>query len=175
MNRQKKINNKLLEKRAKAVVFAVYCATEQFLKSITGKTKGLEGIKELERINEKEKDLITSLTSVCFLIQAQKFFCENIIEDEKVALKFEQAIYDCFEETVGVNPKPYIKDIREYIKKQGPRGELMYLGSKICKELRGPDAILMYEINLKFFGILKFGFFESLKKAWEIADKLIKE
>jgi len=167
MKRKREIDNELLERRAKAVVAIIYYATEQFLKDITGKTKGLKGIQELKKIDEKEKDLIAFLTAVSFLLQAQKFFWENIIKDKKAAIKFEKAIYNCFEEAAGVNPKPYIKEIGEYIKKQGREGEIMYLGSKICRELRKPDAFLMLELNTIFSAILRHGFFESLKRVWE--------
>jgi hypothetical protein len=105
---------------------------------------------------------------VSFLFQAQKFFWERVITDEETGREFEKYVYEIFEQLTEVNPRPYILDIGEYVKRQGKEGELMYLGSKICRELHKEGAILMFEINLRFSSLLTHGYFESLKNAWEI-------
>lgn len=149
------------------VVYAIYLASQQFDKTVNGKVKGIKPLKELINIEEKKKGSVAFLVMVSFLFQAQKYFWEKVISDEDDARLFEKYLYEIFEQLTEINPKPYIVDIGEYIKKQGREGEIMYLGSKICKELGKQDAILMFEINSIFSGLLMHGYFESLKNAWE--------
>jgi len=167
-NKGKGINSKVLEKKAVNVIGVILYATELFFKHTAGKTKGVEEIKELKKIGAKKEYYIAFLVSISFLFQAQKTFWENVIKNEKEALRFEQTLYDLFEKSAGADPRPFINDIVKYVKKQGKRGEVMYLGSKICKELGKPDVILMFKINAVFTSILRHGFFESLKRAWKI-------
>ena len=166
-----KIDNDKLRQKAKMVVYAIYLATQQFEKTIDGKVRGVKPIKELANISKEEKGLVSYLVMVNFLFQAQKFFWERVITNEETAREFEKYLYEAFEQLTEVDPKPYIQEIGAYIERQGNKGQLMYLGSKICKELQKEDAILMLKINTIYSSLLKYGFFESLKNAWEMEPK----
>lgn len=161
-----KLDNGQLKQKAKMVVYAIYLATQQFDKTINGKIKGVKPLKALVNISEDKKGIVTFLVMVSFLFHAQKYFWEKIISDEDDASNFEKYLYETFEQLTEVNPKPYIMDIGEYIKKQGREGEVMYLGNKVCKELNRQDAFLMLEINTIFSSLLNHGYFESLENAW---------
>ena len=156
----------LLEEKAKAVLSVIFYATDQFLEQIAKGTKKTNKIVGLEKINNKDKEQIKLIAAICFLFEAQKFFWENLIKDNDTALNFESLIFRQFEKVTGINPFPYFLDIGEYIKKQGPEGEVMYLGSKICREIGRSDIILSFSLNTVFFSIVIHGFLESLKKAW---------
>lgn len=156
-----------LQKRSYNVVYSIYGASQEFLKSYTGKIKGIKPIKELSELSDEKKEVIQYLAMVSFLFNAQRIFLKSWIKDEQTARKFEDYVYKFFEKVTGFDPKPNIIEIDEYIKKQGNAGEVMFLGSRICKLLNIPDAILMFEVNMKFTGILTYGFPESLKNAWE--------
>lgn len=160
------MDSDLLEEKAKAVLSVVFCATDQFLKQIAKGTKETNKIEELEKIYNKDKDLIKLIASICFLFEAQKFFWENLIEDNNTAREFESLVFRLYEEMTGTSPKPYFKDMADYIQRQGARGEVMYLGSKICREIGRPDFILSFSLNAVLNSILTHGFFETLKKAW---------
>jgi len=166
-----KITDNKLNQKAKMVVYAIHLATQQFNKTVYGEIKGVKPINELSEASEKDKGVVTYLTMVSFLFQAQKYFWERVITDKEIAKKFENLIYEIFIQLTEVDPKPYILDIGDYIERQGKEGELMYLGSKICKELKNEGAILMMEINTVFSSLLIHGYFESLKNAWEYVPK----
>jgi len=170
MINQKSENTELLEKRAKMTVAIIFYASQEFMKHVLRKTKEakkMKGLEELKDIDKQNIDLIYFYALISFLFHAQKYFWEKVIKNKKTALKFEQAVYDLFEKSAGLDPKPHIKDIGEYIKKQGREGEIMYLGSKICGELNKESFFLMSDINAIYCAILNHGFSESLKKAWE--------
>lgn len=80
-----------------------------------------------------------------------------------------------FEKTAGVNPGPFIKDLVDYVQKGDPSREVQYIGSKICRELKREDAILMMEIVAIYSTFLLHVFFESMKKAWELPNKTLEE
>lgn len=159
-----------LQQRAKKVVGVVVMSTSIFLKQLmSDEITKTEPLSDLKKLSQNDFKIITSLVYVYFLFEAQRFFWEKIITEKDLALRFEKKVFDCFEENVGYNPKEYIVDIGEYIKKQGSsESEVRYLGSKICRELGKESAFLMVTINTIASSILTNGFFESLRNAWKL-------
>jgi len=158
-----------LRLKAAGVNFAIFTISDEITKTLQKEVKDLNNLKQ-EEISE-----IFFVVSYIALFQAQKFFWENFIQDENNARVFETNLFAMFEKTSGVNPKPHIKDLTEYVKQGEPSREIQYIGSKICRLLGKEDAFLMLEISTVFVSYLEHGFYESMKRAWELPDETLKE
>jgi len=80
-----------------------------------------------------------------------------------------------FANTSGVDPKSHIKDLVDYVQQGEPSREIQYIGSKLCRILEKEDAFLMLEISTVFVSFLKHGFYESMKRAWELPEATLRE
>lgn len=168
-----KIDENILIERAKMVVYVISVYSRHFEDTLYGKVKGVKPIKEVIDTNDEEKGKILYLTMISFLFQAQKFFWERVVDNEEESREFEKHIFEVFTKITERDPKPYITDIGEYIKTRDETAQMMYLGSRICELLNKKDAILMTEINITFASLLKYGFFDSLKRVWK--DEFVAE
>ena len=158
-----------LRLKAAGVNFAIFTISNEINKSLQ------KEVKELNKLEQEEINHIFFVVSYVALFQAQKFFWENFIRDEENARIFESHLFRMFEKTSGVDPKSHIQDLVEYVQKGEPSREVQYIGSKICKILGKEDAFLMLEISTVFASFLKHGFFESMKRAWELPNETLKE
>ena len=158
-----------LRLKAAGVNFAIFTISNEITKNLQKEVKNLNKLKQ-EEINN-----VFFVVSYVSLFQAQKFFWENFIQDEENARVFETHLFRMFEKTSGVNPKPHIQDLVEYVQQGEPSREVQYIGSKICRMLEKEDAFLMLEISTVFASFLTHGFYESMKRAWELPNNTLKE
>ena len=164
-----KLTDEELRLKAAGVNFAIFTISDDLNKTLQKEVKDLKDLKQ-EDINK-----VFFVVSYVLLFEAQKFFWENFIQDGENAKKFESHLFRLFEKTSGINPKSHIKDFVDYVQKIGPSGEIQYIGSKICKLLEKRDAFLNLEISTVFASYLKHGFYESMKKAWELPNDTLKD
>lgn len=164
-----KLTENELRLKAAGVNFAIFTISSEITKTLQ------KEVKELKKLKQKEINQIFFVVSYVALFQAQKFFWENFIQDEGNARIFEGHLFRMFEKTSGVNPKPHIQDLVEYVQQGEPSREIQYIGSKICRLLEKESAFLMLEISTVFTSFLKHGFFESIKRAWELPNETLKE
>lgn len=161
-----KVNLKL---KAVGVNFAIFTISDVITKRLQ------KDVMELNNLSQENINRMFFTVSYVSLFNAQRFFWENFIQDENNALIFEKYLFQMFENTMGVDPKPFIKDLVDYVGKDGHSREVQYIGSKLCKVLNKEDALLMFQISSVFSLSLIHGFFESMKKAWELPDKTLEE
>ena len=164
-----KLTSDELRLKTAGVNFAIFTVSDEITKTLQKEIKDLADLKQ-EEINK-----IFFVVSYVTLFQAQKFFWENFIQDEGNARTFESYLFRLFEKTSGVNPKPHIQDLVEYVRQGEPSREIQYIGSKICRLLGKESAFLMLEIVTVFVSYLKHGFYESMKRAWGFPDETLKE
>jgi len=164
-----KLTSEDLRMKAAGVNFAIFTISDDMTKTIRKEVKDLSNLQQ-EKINK-----VFFVDSYVVLFEAQKFFLEHFIRDEESAKIFEAHLFRLFEKSSGVNPKSHIKDFVDYVQKIGPSGEIQYIGSKICRLLDKRDAFLNLEISIVFASYLKHGFYESMKRAWELPNETLKE
>lgn len=155
--------------KAAGVNFAIFTISNEIIKSLQKKIIILNNLKQ-EEINH-----VFFVVSYVLLFQAQKFFWENFIRDEERARIFESHLFRMFEKTSGVNPKPHIQDLVKYVQQGESSREVQYIGSKICRILKKEDAFLMLEVSTAFASFLTHGFYESMRRAWELPNETLKE
>lgn len=162
-------DNRSLDEKAKLIIEIVIRSANLFINHLDSvKKQNLEQYEDLNKLGDGELRLIKFFTLIDFLFQTQKYFWEKLIKDEQLARQFEEKIFIAFKAKEEIDPKPYIKEIGEYIVEQGREGEVKYLGFKICRELKKENVFLMLLLNTVFNSILvSGGFFESLKLVWE--------
>lgn len=163
-----KLTEDELRLKAAGVNFAIFTISSEITKTLQ------KEVKELKKLKQEETNQIFFVVSYISLFQAQKFFWENFIQDEGNARIFESHLFRMFEKTAGVDPKPHIKDLVEYVQQGEPSREVQYIGSKICRLLEKESAILMLEISTVFASFLTHGFYESMKRAWELPNETLK-
>ena len=168
-NKPAKLTDEELRLKAAGVNFAIFTISNVINKSLQ------KEVKELNKLKQEEINQIFFVVSYVALFQAQKFFWENFIRDEGNAKIFESHLFRMFEKTSSVNPKPHIQDLVEYVQKGEPSREVQYIGGKICRILGKEDAFLMLEISTVFASFLQHGFFESMKRSWELPNETLKE
>lgn len=163
------LTDEQLRMKAAGANFAIFTISDDIRKTMQ------EQVRELQNLKQEDINRIFFIISYNVLFQAQKFYWENFIPDESNARSFEKHLFRLFKKTFGVDPMPHIKDLVDYVE-SGDRGrELQYIGSKICKTLDKEDAFLMFNISAVFIAYLKHGFYESMKRAWEIPDSVLKD
>src|SRR3990167_7215202 len=123
------LTNEDLRLKAAGINFAVFTISDEITKTLQKQVKDLGNLKQ-DEINK-----VFFVVSYVSLFQAQKFFWENFIQDEENARVFETHLFRMFEKTSGVNPKPHIQDLVEYVQQGEPSREVQYIGSKICRLL----------------------------------------
>lgn len=158
-----------LRLKATGVNFAIFTISNEITKTLQKEVQSLNNLKQ------EETKHIFFVVSYVALFQAQKFFWENFIRDEKNARIFESHLFRMFEITSGVDPKPHIQDLVKYVQRGESSREVQYIGSKICRILGKESAILMLEISTVFTTFLMHGFYESMKRAWELPNETLKE
>jgi hypothetical protein len=163
------LTNDELRLKAAGVNFAIFTVSDLISKELQ------KNVKEMNSLKQEDINKVFFVVSYVSLFEAQKFFWENFIQDEKSANTFEAHLFRMFAKTSGVDPKPHIKDFVDYVKQIGPSGEIQYIGSKICKLLEKRDAFLNLEISTVFASFLTHGFLDSMKKAWELPNDTLKE
>ena len=140
------------------------------------KEKISEHIKiDIDNLPKEKRIKIVFIVAYTLLYNAQRFFWENIIQNEKCGLKFESFLYKEFAKTSQTDPTPYINDYLKYIKKIGDSGEVQYIGSKICKEISIKDAFLMLDIVNVYSSFLINDFYQELNKLWNMSDQEIEK
>lgn len=164
-----KITEDELRMKAAGVNFAIFTISDEITKNLQ------KEVKDLSKLKQEEINNVFFVVSYVSLFQAQKFFWENYIQDEDNARIFESHLFRMFEKTSGVDPKPHIKDLVEYVQQGEPSREVQYIGSKICRMLEKESAFLMLEISTVFASFMTHGFFESMKRAWELPNETLKE
>lgn len=164
-----KLTDDELRLKAAGVNFAIFAISDEITKNLQ------KEVKDLNKLKQEEINSVFFVVSYVALFQAQKFFWENFIQDEENARIFESHLFRMFEKTSGVNPRPYIKELIEYVQKGEPSREVQYIGSKICRILEKEDAFLMLEISTIFASFLAHGFYESMKRTWELPNETLKE
>ena len=164
-----RLTNDELRLKAAGVNFAIFTISDEITKTLQ------KEVKDLNKLNQEEINKVFFVVSYIALFQAQKFFWENFIQDEENARVFETHLFRMFEKTSGVNPKSHIQDLVGYVQQGEPSREVQYIGSKICRMLEKEDAFLMLEISTVFASFLKHGFYESMKRAWELPNSTLKE
>lgn len=132
------LSDEQLNLRAAGVTFAIFTTSDMITQNILTK------IDELKNLDDKDKDKVYFIVSYVTLFNTQRLFWENIIKDKRNAVRFEYYLYELFEKTWKFDPKPYIKDLGEYVQGGEPSKEVQYIGSKICRELNKKDAFLMF-------------------------------
>ena len=150
-----------LKLKATRVSFAIFTLSSHITESLQ------QQVEELKNLTKEEIDNIFFIVSYILLAETQKFFWENIIQDEKNGTVFENYLYQMYEKESGVNPRPFIKDMVDYIKKQGKGGEVQYIGSKICREIGKIDAFLNVKISGIFSSFMVYDFYEPMKRIWD--------
>ena len=158
-----------LRLKAAGVNFAIFTISNEIVKTLQ------KEVKDLNKLKQEEINHIFFVVSYVALFQAQKFFWENFIRDEGNVRIFESHLFRMFEKTSGVDPKAHIQDLVQYVQQGEPSREIQYIGSRICKILGKEDAFLMLEISTVFASFLKHGFYESMKRAWELPNETLKE
>ncbi|PKK82987.1 MAG: hypothetical protein CVT49_11015 [candidate division Zixibacteria bacterium HGW-Zixibacteria-1] len=167
--RPAKLTNDELRLKAAGVNFAIFTISDEITKNLQ------KEVKDLNKLGQEEINNVFFVVSYVSLFQAQKFFWENFIKDESDARIFESHLFYMFEKTSGVNPKPNIQDLVEYVQQGEPSREVQYIGSKICRILEKEDTFLMCEISTMFAFFLTHGFYESMKRAWELPNETLIE
>ncbi len=157
-----KLSDKQLKLRAAGIIFTIFTISDMALKEMLAK------IEELKKLNEEDKEKILLIVSYVTLYNAQKLFWKNIISDEKSIDRFAYYLYGLFEKVGKFDPKPYIKDLIDYVEEGKSSKEVQYIGSKICRELNKEDAFLMLKISTVYSLLLIHGGKELLKKSCEI-------
>ncbi len=168
-NKSTKLTDEELRLKAAGVNFAIFTISDEITKLLQ------KEVKDLNKLKQEEINQVFFVVSYVSLFQAQKFFWENFIQDEGNARIFESHLFRMFEKSSGVNPKPHIKDLVDYVQQGEPSREVQYIGSKICRILGKESAILMLEISTVFASFLTHGFFESMKRAWDLPNETLKE
>lgn len=163
------LSDEQLNLRAAGVTFAIFTISDMITQDILTK------IDKLKNLDDKDKGKVSFIVSYVTLFNAQRFFWENVIKDKQNAVRFEYYLYNLFEKIWKFDPRPYIKDLTEYIREGEPSREVQYIGSKICKELNKEDAFLMLEITTRYHSFFIHGATESLKRAWEISESELKK
>lgn len=163
------MTNHELKLKAAGINFAVFTISDLITKDLQ------KVVKELNNLKQEDINKIFFIVSYVTLFKAQKYFWEQYIKDKESATIFEKYLFQMFEKTAGVNPEPFIKDLVDYVQKGDPSREVQYIGSKICRELKREDAILMMEIVAIYSTFLLNVFFESMKKAWELPNETLEE
>jgi len=163
------LTNEDLRLKAAGINFAVFTISDEITKTLQKQVKDLGNLKQ-DEINK-----VFFVISYVLLFQAQKFFWENFIQDEEKAKVFEAHLFRMFANTSGVDPKSHIKDLVDYVQQGEPSREIQYIGSKLCRILEKEDAFLMLEISTVFVSFLKHGFYESMKRAWELPEATLRE
>lgn len=160
-----------LKLKAVGVNFSIFIASDFITKLIQ------EQIKEFNNLKQEDINKLFFIVSYSLLFQTQKIIWERFpIENKENSLTFEEYLFQMFEKTIGVNPRPFIKDIVDYVMSGDPSREAQFIGNKICKEFNKIDAILMFEICTLYNSFLiKGGFFESVKKSWELPNEKLEE
>jgi hypothetical protein len=130
---------------------------------------------DIDNLPKKKRIKIVFIIAYTLLFNAQRFFWENIIQNEKYGLKFESFLYKEFAEISGADPTPYINDYLKYIKNIGDSGEIQYVGSKICEEINIKDAFLIMDIVNIYSSFLINNFYQELKEIWDMSDKEIEK
>lgn len=167
--RQSVLTENQLYLKAFGVNFAVHGIAGKILETLQ------EEVEDLKQLTEEESNKIFFVISYISLFRAQKFFWENFIKDEENAKIFESHLFDIYENTMGIDPRPHIKELVEYVIQGDPSREIEYVGKKICKMINEEGAILRFEISAIFAHFLKFGFYESLENAWNLPDEILQE
>lgn len=163
-NDTEELTDDQIKLKAAGVVFAIMILADHIVERLR------KNIDHLKKINEEEESRVTFIVAFVTLFNAQKFFWQNVIKDDKVALKFEAELYRLFEKANGVNIKPYMKDFMDYIAGD-PSKEVQYVGSRICQALNKEGAIAMFEINIEFSSWFAVkGTYEGLKGGWEMSE-----
>lgn len=163
------LTNEELRLKAAGVNFAIFTISDEITKNLQKEVKDLGNLKQ-EEINQ-----IFFVVSYVSLFQAQKFFWENFIKNEEEAGIFEAHLFRMFAKTSGVDPKSHIKDLVDYVQQGEPSREIQYIGSKLCRMLEKESAFLMLEISTIYASFLEHGFYESMKRAWELPNETLKE
>ena len=158
-----------LRLKAAGVNFAIFTISNEITKTLQ------KEVKDLNKLKQEEISQVFFVVSYVALFQAQKFFWENFIQDEGNAKIFESHLFRMFEKTSGVSPKSHIQDLVGYVQQGEPSREVQYIGSKICRILEKESAFLMFEISTVFASFLQHGFFESMKRAWELPNETLQE
>lgn len=156
-----------LPSKADLVIACICYATKEFLNGITGKTKNIKSVSGLKKISKEEESVIILIGYVSFLFHAQQHFWEYVIKDEKKARLFEKELFASFERNVGFDPYPHMKEIADYVVKQGKAGQLMYPGFTITRRLDKSDFIVATSISTYFAAVLKHQFLPSLDRVWK--------
>lgn len=168
-NKLTKLTDDELRLKAVGVNFAIFTISNEITKSLQ------KEVKELNKLKQEEINQVFFVVSYVALFQAQKIFWENFIRDEDNSRIFESQLFRMFEKTSGINPKSHIQDLVSYVQQGEPSREIQYIGSKICRILSKESAILMFEISTVFASFLTHGFFESMKRTWELSNETLKE
>lgn len=158
-----------LKLKAIAVVIMVMATADDLTNEL------VKNVKDLRRISGEVRKKIEFILTYILFYNAQEFFWENVIKDDKIAKKFEELLFHYFKEIVNVDAKEYIKDIEDYIKKIGEVGKVQYAGSKICRFLKKEDAFLMLEITTVYATFLKHVYYLTLDNAWKTPNEKIRE
>lgn len=167
----KNLNNHELKLKAAGVNFSIFIASDLVTKHIQ------EYVDEFSNLEQEDINKIFFTTSYVLLFHAQKILWERgPVENEKSALLFEEYLFQMFEKTIGANPKLHVKDLVEYVIAGDSSREVQYIGSKLCKDFNKDDLFLMLKINTIFYTFLeKGGFFESVKRSWELPNEKLEE
>lgn len=171
-NKTQKTNpptNDELRLKAAGVNFAIFTVSDLITKELQ------KNVKELKNLEQEDINKVFFVVSYVSLFEAQKFFWENFIRDEENAKIFETYLFRMFAKTSGVDPKPHIKDLVDYVQQGEPSREIQYIGSKLCRMLEKESAFLMLEISTVFASFLTYGFYESMKRSWELPEDTLKE
>lgn len=174
------MTDKFLKLRASAINRFILDSSKTIIQDLSLHLKKNSKVSEHLKIDidslPKEKRIkIVFIVAHTLLYNAQRFFWENIIQNEEYGLRFESFLYKEFAEISGVDPTPYINDYLKYVKRIGDSGEIQYVGSKICEEVDIKDAFLMMDICIVYSAFLTHGFYQGLKGIWDMSDKEIEE
>jgi len=163
------LTNEELRLKAAGVNFAIFTISDEITKTLQ------KEVKDLGNLKQDEISKVFFVVSYVSLFQAQKFFWENFIQNEEKARVFEDHLFRMFAKTTGVDPKPHIKDLVDYVQQGEPSREIQYIGNKLCRMLEKKDAILMFEISAVFISFLQHGFYDSMKRSWELPNETLRE
>jgi hypothetical protein len=134
-----------------------------------------ENIDDLKNSDDQKKNDVGELLLILMLFHAQRFFWENVIQDEKIGTRFEINLYAAFKKETKIDPVPGIKDYVAYIKRIGDRGEVQYVGWEINKILGEQNLESALNMSENFFATLKDLLFKAMVTAWEMSDKELQE
>ncbi len=72
---------------------------------------------DIDNLPKEKRIKIVFTIAYVLLFNAQRFFGENIIQDEESGVKFESILYDEFKKIAHLDPRPYIGDYLTYVER----------------------------------------------------------